>query len=801
MESHPLSDFRHRQRAWTPLGSSPEPYQYHPAHDSWNESALHDIGLGISNPQGETIPKHDPNNPRRSIDSDTQNPKTPQTPHSPHVRCANQGTVLQKRLSWIPLTIFVLAVYATVFSGIFLGIALAKPRWGRISSDGPLPPSTTDLLSSGFAKSIELSYVTICVAFLGQVLSRRALMTGSHGISISDMSMRAWIMQPGSIIVHWETLRYSALTFLGAIALVATFVAMLYTTAAQMLVTPRLSMGKVESTELQGKVSARFAWPDYLGATCKTPVTLEMDTENRNHTCQQIKHVGHAYPNYLKWVTQWAELVESHNETSCDLKHRPKPMGSIWDNTTVTGDWIDIQNVTSLSEKHGRMMINVTMAMPHGGIPRAAMDKTNNIKQPGAVTGEGKYDIKASVPSPALNVLCAGMTAKELEPMVYNLWPEGSINFNATTYSGKEPDDIPRTFLNRTKVDDIFHFGPKHGQYPPTFGKLPEPYNTVINVTVKNIILPVPEPAMQKSIYLLGATPKNTTTPEYVLCALKAKQTGYCSTEYHAEASGANLTTRCNDPNNDLQYSRRRPEFIEGEWNSDWKNVASEWASAVSLGAGITDGAASNARLLMQMLPKYNGTYSLDPKMPSMAEALAVMAGSTLILGSEDGPFHHNWTYDDDVLPEPVYQSFPATLQAVSYASGGTEEWQAMFYVILVFAFVTSAICLGFMIVEARGRQVTDFTEPQNLFALAVNSPQSSRLAGACGCGPFGTQLKDRWFIGMEENDEHYYIGTKEEEKPLLGRGSEYMGEGMVSPMVDEFRKVSKRNSFLAKLY
>lgn len=47
--------------------------------------------------------------------------------------------------------------------------------------------------------------------------------------------MRAWIMQPGSMIVHWETLRYSALTFLGAIALVATFVAMLYTTAAEAL--------------------------------------------------------------------------------------------------------------------------------------------------------------------------------------------------------------------------------------------------------------------------------------------------------------------------------------------------------------------------------------------------------------------------------------------------------------------------------------------------------------------------------------------------------------------------------------
>jgi hypothetical protein len=49
------------------------------------------------------------------------------------------------------------------------------------------------------------------------------------------MSMRTWIMQPGSLIVHWETVRYSALTVLGLITLTATVVAMLYTTAAEAL--------------------------------------------------------------------------------------------------------------------------------------------------------------------------------------------------------------------------------------------------------------------------------------------------------------------------------------------------------------------------------------------------------------------------------------------------------------------------------------------------------------------------------------------------------------------------------------
>jgi hypothetical protein len=445
--------------------------------------------------------------------------------------------------------------------------------------------------------------------------------------------------------------------------------------------------------------------------------------------------------------------------------------------------------MTDLSEKHKRMINNVTMAMPHGGIPAAAMDQKNKIKQPQDATGEGKYNIEASVPSPAINVLCAGMSKSELEPLVYSSWPGGS-KFNPTNWSTSPPNDIPPGQFNKTVVDNLFQF--TSNQPPPVFGKFPKPYNTILNTTGS---FPV------NAIYLLGAT--NTTTPPYVLCSLRAKQSGRCSTTYDVASSGAFLNSKCEDPTNNLQYSHRQTGFIDGVWQADWKNIASEWANALSLGSGISDGQASNARLLMQMMPKYaNGVYELDPKMPSVAEGLAVMAGSTLILSSQDAAFYPFWNYTatDNILSSATYQFFNATLQIVSYGSGGTEKWQGVFYVILVFAFLTSAVCLGFLIVEARGRQVTDFTEPQNLFALAVNSPQSSRLEGACGCGPFGKQLKDRWFIGMEEDHEHYYIGTRGEEKPLLGV-EQMVKEGLVSPMVNDFRKVSKRNSFLAKLY
>lgn len=241
------------QQSWNPLNNrlTDSDYRYHVPSDStssWSEDVLRDVdvGLGISNSSGHAIPAEFPADNRHSTDSTAtmtpntykipQSPESPQTPHThAHVRCPNRATVLQKRLSWVPLTVLVLAIYATIFSGIYLGIALRKPRWPSVSIDGSLVPSTAALLSAFFAKTIELSYVTICVAFLGQVLSRRALTRDSRGISISDMNMRAWIMQPGSMIVHWEALRYSALTFLGSVALVSTFVAMLYTTAAQAL--------------------------------------------------------------------------------------------------------------------------------------------------------------------------------------------------------------------------------------------------------------------------------------------------------------------------------------------------------------------------------------------------------------------------------------------------------------------------------------------------------------------------------------------------------------------------------------
>ncbi|KAJ5893937.1 hypothetical protein N7495_005628 [Penicillium taxi] len=824
--------------SWSSVSSSS--YISIPSHErnlSFSEEVFREVGLGISNSaDDDTLPLCGKSESVQSTSQATVTPSLSTTPsilksaqetpvfsqqHTPSFQtpnCPSRSTVLQKRFSWISVTIFFLAIWSTVLSGVYLAVAIRKPRWTTIGVS--LSLSTVNLLCAFFAKTIELSYVTICVAFLGQALSRRALMKESRGISIADMSMRAWIMQPGSMIVHWETLRYSALSFLGAIALIATIVAMLYTTAAEALVSPKLSLGPVESTILWGKVYTSFGNPFYLQKNCQTPIQLSMDPDSRNQTCLEMEHVGSSYHNYQQWIATWADLVNSGNNMSDQLRLRPQPSGSLWDNTTITGSWIEIQNMTEQSDNYGRMVNNITMAFPHGGIPIAAMDSKNEIRQPQDASGEGKYNIEASVPSPAVNVLCVGMSKSDLDPLVYSSWP--NANFNATTWSEDPPDDIPPmpSWLNRTNVDSIFGFGEKYGQRPPVFGTFPEANNTILNTTGVS-------PA--NAIYLIGKP--SVSNPEYVMCAIRAKLTGVCSTKYDAASSGASLSTNCENVTNKLQYDLNEANFIEGWWASDWKNVAADWGIALSLGSGITTSQASNDRLLMQMMPAHNNatdTYSLDPYLPSVAEALAVMAGSTLILSTLNSPFVQGWNYseadgsDCDMLSTPTYQHFTASLQAMSYSSGGTQRWQGVFYVVLSFAFLTSAICLGFIIIEARGHQVTDFTEPQNLFSLAMNSPHSSKLEGACGCGPLGHQLKERWYIGMEEDHAHYYIRAKADRARLESKSPEPAGDPAsgsgyerlnmldiddsstlktVSPAVKEFRRVSASKTLLAKFY
>lgn len=253
----------------------------------------------------------------------------------------------------------------------------------------------------------------------------------------------------GTIVSHWESVRYGASTKLGILAVLVALVAMIYTTASDALVVPVLKFGNTKNRLMYGKVSTEFANTHYIAAHCNTPIQYLTDSGN-GETCIEIEHAGQAYHNYMQYLATWVNDISSGN-TSSDMTHRPDPVGMFNDNTTLKGSWTNIQNMSVLSEQYQRIVNNVTMAMPHVGVVAAAMDPLNGIIQPSDLNvslmkiyspfiriqnpgltyrkGLGEYSVQASVPSPMISVLCADMTSDEMVPMVYSdKWP----SFNGT---------------------------------------------------------------------------------------------------------------------------------------------------------------------------------------------------------------------------------------------------------------------------------------------------------------------------------------------------------------------------------
>ena len=378
--------------------------------------------------------------------------------------------------------------------------------------------------------------------------------------------------------------------------------------------------------------------------------------------------------------------------------------------------------------------------------------------------------------------MCASLGHAELIPLVYNLWPSNLQNgtiHNTITW----PDDFNLTMpssQSHTGVDDLFGFDDT--QIHPIFPKLPKPFNIVFNYsTVYG----------QESIYLLATSADST----YTMCSMKASLTPNCSTEYHSSVSGGSLNSNCNETTNHMIYTKSSPKAPHGIWEKDWVDVASEWGMALSLNDGITDGQSTNARLLTQMIPTSN---ALNPSLPSTSEALAVLAGNTLVLSALGSPFIHYWNYSTPTLAEPQYQAFNATLRISNYASGGTAEWQGVFYIVLTLVFIINLLCLIYF--GVKGSRVTDFMEPQNMFALSLNSPPSAVLGGTCGAGPEKEHYRTNWHIHADRKSRHLYVVNSNPggavHKRSVSQQTDYEMEA--SPMARMYTKLSqKKTSFL----
>ncbi|KUJ11412.1 uncharacterized protein LY89DRAFT_225149 [Mollisia scopiformis] len=728
--------------------------------------------------------------------------------------CPANHDIHSHRYSWLSISILMLSIYSTIFSGIWLVLALAQPRYGRaIHSGGKLSPSTASIVFALFAKTIELSFVTVFITFLGQVLSRRSLVKSSRGVTIAEMTMRTWVIQPGFMITHFQNLQHAGLTFLGVISLTAALVSMFYTTASDAIVSPQLRFDKTKNTVMYGLVQASYANPIYIEGNCKTPISKDVDPDgNAGLTCLAYENAGQSYHNAISFLSTWGDINAEGAGVSTNIADRPAAPGMLFDNTTVVGSWVaaNYSNITSAYEKYSRIVNNVTLSMPHAGLFAAARASKNGILQPEELAGVGEYNIEASVISPTVNVLCANMNKTEVAPLIYTTWPHATVT-NSSSMPGQVlawpgyQDDIQllsgQQYLNSTAADDVFEWGQKYKRQPPVFPMVgfvrckciiansfqyPIEYNSLTNISVY----------MSDSVYMLIKAP-DASTADYTMCQLRSYQSTSCSSFYNVSGlSDGQLESHCDDPNNLMAYNRSVQPAPE-TWNKDWRNVAQEWILSLSLNTGLSDANSSTSRLLSQLIPTApsSGLPTLPVLTPSISELLAVMAGSTLMDSTSDSTFYHYWTYPANILDPGEWEPFNASISSQQYTSGLQQQWQGIFYVVLLLVFVTNVFCLVYFIL--RHGLVTDYTEPSNLFALAVNSPPSHRLDGSCGAGPEGHQLDVDWHVMAENSSGHFFIregqqGVQDNEFELRRRSPQNLKS------ITSYSKLSaKRNSFL----
>lgn len=204
--------------------------------------------------------------------------------------------------------------------------------------------------------------------------------------------------------------------------------------------------------------------------------------------------------------------------------------------------------------------------------------------------------------------------------------------------------------------------------------------------------------------------------------------------------------------------------------STDWVNYAITWGLAISLNDGAFNTNSSTARLLSQLV--LTGP-NLPFLQPSLAEAVAELVGSTLLISTTEAAYVHYWQYQSPILNPGDYQTFNASVSTQQYTSGYAQTWQAAFYPILVVVAVINVFCFGYYFLHSS--LLTDYTEPQNLFALAINSPPSESLAGSCGAGPERSQFQTDWFVRHDNETNHYYIQEGEEwKRKMRGQTSGY---------------------------
>ncbi|KAG6168706.1 hypothetical protein E4U51_001999 [Claviceps purpurea] len=657
--------------------------------------------------------------------------------------------------------------YAGITAAIFRGV-FRRPR--RPLSRGLDPElGDNDFDDEAFtrrysllAKTIELSFVTVFITLLGQFITRKSFRKRNRGgMTLAEITMRNWILQPGSLVTHYETVPYAGLTPLGVLTLIATITSMLYTTASDAMVSPKLMNTDWENRSLSGPVASSYANVQYQTNTCPDMFASIPRVADNDIACMQIQFAGQSHRNLFSFMSTWAD-IKANGTSIVQLNNRPVGRHLLYENITMTATWIDTDysNVTASSEQYGRIVNNATMAMPHPGVYAAATAPENNIMQPADLAGVGEYAILAGVVSPTVNVMCVNMDREELAPLVYTEWPNNNSSLSQTE---EWQEAVPRIsgseYLNRTVVDEIFRWGPKFDRRPPVFPLIPNEYNMVANLTVAN----------SDAIYVLSSSHK---MKNLTLCELHSWLSPFCHTDFRSSGtSGTSMRAICEAHDDKYAYYRSYPAGFSN-WlqpAKDWRHVAVEWSKSLGLHGGNRNSNNTNAHQLTQLAlsrPQF------EPDQPSLAEALAVFAGSTLVGSSIKTPFRHYWEFQPPQLAHDTVESFNASIRTQQYASGHVFRWQLIFYFVLGPVAGINAICLMLILIKLfkhKSGFVTDFTEPQNLFTLAMNSPPTKQLKGSCGGGAAKRDLVVPWRVAYASIPKHYFL-MEANENPWRGK-------------------------------
>ncbi|EPS40790.1 hypothetical protein H072_5306 [Dactylellina haptotyla CBS 200.50] len=658
---------------------------------------------------------------------------------------AHQARKLAKvpKFGGLGVMILSLSIFSTLFSILFFLIAITKPRYEHyIHATGKLSPTAASLLSAIFAKAIEISFVTVFTSFTGQVLSKRALRTNSKGIRISDLLMKGWVYQPGSLLTTFPALRYAGGTVLGVIIIFVVLCVTLYTTAADSLVSPKLRFGNYGNINLQGVISLTYANSTALASRCPAIISSMLDGPMNGSalpvsqsTCYKVHNSYQPLRDFTFYTDSWNVYRADLSINRTDYMKRPVGWTTVG-NEKYYGTWLDISGSGDIN--------NVTLAMPHGGVVPSVQNVTlNGLVQPEAQSDFGNIDATASVVSPAINVLCHKINATAAQWFI--------SNNSSDSREGSLDPELQRIFNFDPDISQSKSASSPNLYLAPLFGNDPAPFNVAIFSSAG-----YDDPSMYA---LIGA---NTTYRSYSLCALRSILTSSCSTNYISASGGGNITVNCT-PENSNALSRFLPSARD-TYQPGFKDVSTELSYALSL--NVEDAPLSRIMGIFatSLAPAFN------TNLPSVAEALAILYSNAIVLssvGAQFGADDQSNGYSGVTpypIPLPATETFRARVRTVEYASGVQGGWQASFYVVLAGVMVLNLFCLVYFFVTRD--LVFDITEIENLFCVAFNSRpvlnESSdglkREDGFYGKGPKGKQFGWAFHVDCEEDERFYMV-------------------------------------------